>query len=63
MLGGLIEGLIVAWILVQFNVDDICIDVIQPFVKNVELSTNHFYFVLGFIGLLGGFIYEIITLK
>lgn len=58
MLCGLIEGLIIAWILVEFNIDNICINVIQPFI-NYKLTTNHFYFVLGFIGLISGFIYEI----
>lgn len=61
MLGGLIEGLIVAWILVQFDVDKICIDVLQPFIKQCELTTNHFYFVLGFLGLIGGLVADIFS--
>lgn len=32
MLSGIVNGLIVAWILVQFGVDDICINIMQPFV-------------------------------
>lgn len=59
MLDGLIEGLIVAWILVQFGVDKIWINVLQPFVKQYELTRNHFYFALGIIGLTSGFIYQI----
>ena len=47
LLDGLVEGLIVAWILVQFNVDKICIEILQPFVKQCELTINHFYFALG----------------
>ena len=58
MLGGLIEGLIVAWFLVQFGVDEMCIEVLQPFVTQCELTTSHFYFALGFIGFIGGCIYQ-----
>lgn len=59
MLSGLIEGLIVAWILVQFDVDKICIEVLQPFIKQCELTTSHFYFALGIIGFIGGLIYQL----
>ena len=59
MLGRLVEGLIVAWILVQFDVDDICINVMQPFIKQCELTTDHFYFVFRVIGLICGCIYEL----
>ncbi|GFI32856.1 hypothetical protein IMSAGC013_04263 [Lachnospiraceae bacterium] len=59
MLSGLVEGLIVAWILVQFDVDKICIEVLQPFIKQYELTTSHFYFTLGFIGFISGCIYQI----
>lgn len=60
MLNGLIEGLIVAWILVQFDIDKICIEILQPFVKQCELTINHFYFDLGFIGLINECIYQIL---
>ncbi len=60
MLSGLVEGLIVAWILVQFDVDKICIEVfLQPLVNQCELTTSHFYFVLGFIGFISGCIYQL----
>lgn len=59
MLSGLAEGLAVAWILVQFGVDSICIEILQPFIEQ-ELATRHFYFALGFIGLIYGCIYQII---
>ena len=59
MLSGLIEGLIVAWVLVQFDVDKICIEVLQPFVNQCELTTSHFYVVFGFIGFISGCIYQI----
>ena len=60
LLDGLVEGLIEAWILVQFNVDKICIEILQPFVKQCELTINHFYFALGFIGLINECIYQIL---
>lgn len=59
LLSGLVEGLIVAWILVQFDVDKICIEVLQPFVNQCKLTTNHFYFVLELIGFISGYIYQI----
>lgn len=59
MLCGIVNGLIVAWILVQFGVDDICINVMQPFVDKCTLTTNHFYFVFGLIGLVSGILYEL----
>lgn len=59
MFGGLLEGLITAWILVQFDIDQICIDVLQPFIPQFKLTTNHFYFALGLIGIIGGCIYQI----
>lgn len=59
MLGGIISGLICAWILAQFGVDDICINVLQPFVNNVELTTDHFYFVFGVVGFICGAINDI----
>lgn len=53
MLGGFISGFIVAWILVEFNVHTMVIEVIQPF-TSTELTTSHFYVALGLIGLIGG---------
>ena len=57
MLGGLISGLIVAWILTLFGVDEFCIEVLQPFTV-ITLTTDHFYFGMGLIGLIGGMISE-----
>ncbi len=50
MLDGIIYGLIIAWILSVFNVDNICINVLQPFF-DVKLTTDHYYFTFGVIGL------------
>ena len=54
MLDGIIYGLIVAWILAIFNVDNICINVLQPFFTNVKLTTDHYYFAFGVFGLIAG---------
>lgn len=47
----LIGGLIIAWILTCFDVDQIFIEIVQPFIKT-ELTTNHFYFIFACIGIL-----------
>lgn len=60
MLSGLAEGLVIAWILVQFGTDKICIEILQPFINQCELTTNHFYFFFGFIGFISGCIHQII---
>ena len=57
MLDGIIYGLIVAWILAIFNVDNICIEVLQPIVPFV-LTTAHYYFVFGVVGLIYGIIHN-----
>lgn len=61
MLGGLISGLIVAWLLVQFDIDKVCINVLQPFINQCTLTTDHFYFALGFLGLIGGLIADVLS--
>lgn len=53
MLGGFISGLIVAWILSLFGVDQMLIEVIQPF-TNVILTSSHYYILFALIGTLGG---------
>lgn len=58
MFGGIVSGLICAWILVQFGVDNICINVLQPFIQT-ELTTDHFYFVFGVVGFICGAIHDV----
>lgn len=53
MLGGIISGLIVAWILSLFNVDVILINAIQPFISSVQLTNAHYYTLFALIGLIG----------
>lgn len=54
MIGGLISGLIVAWFLTIFQVDKIFINVLQPFMSNLVLTTDHFYFCFGVLGVIAG---------
>lgn len=53
MLGGFISGIIVAWILIGFNVHSMVFEVMQP-MTSIPLTTSHFYVALGLIGLIGG---------
>lgn len=56
MLEGIIYGLITAWILTWFDVDEIFIDVLKTFLPNISLNTNHFYVVFAIIGCANGLI-------
>lgn len=57
MIGGILYGLLCGWILTLFNVDDICIEVLQQFIS-FELTTAHYYFVFGLIGMIYGIIHN-----
>ena len=54
MLEGFIGGLLTAWILTLFDMNIMIIEVLQPYVKHVELTNSHYYILLGLIGLIGG---------
>lgn len=56
MLEGVIYGLIIAWILTWFKVDEIFIDALKAFWPNIPLNTNHFYVVCAILGYISGFI-------
>ena len=56
MIGGILYGLLCGWILTLFNVDNIYIEVLQPIVPFV-LTTSHYYFVFGFVGIVYGIVY------
>lgn len=60
MFGGVISGLICAWILVQFGIDKICMNVLQLFLPNIMLTTDHFYFVFGAAGFVVGAIHDML---
>ena len=50
---GILLGLLSGWILSLFGFDKMFIEVLQPFVENVTLTTAHYYFVFGVMGLIG----------
>jgi hypothetical protein len=56
MLEGIIYGLITAWILTWFDVDEIFIDALKMFLPSIPLNTNHFYVVCAIIGCANGLI-------
>ena len=56
MIEGIIYGLIGAWFLSLFGVDNIFVEALQPFV-NFTLTTSHYYFVFGFVGMVYGIVY------
>lgn len=53
MLSGFVNGLIAAWFLTLVNVNNMLIEVIQPFVS-LELTDSHYYIAFAMIGLIGG---------
>lgn len=57
MINGILYGLVCGRFLSWFNIDNICIKVLQPFVS-FELTTVHYYFVFGLIGMIYGVIYN-----
>ena len=57
ILYGILYGLLCGWILSVFDIDDICIKVLQP-LFSIELTTDHYYFVFGICGLIYGIIHS-----
>ena len=55
MLDGLLNGLLTAWFLRMFEIDIIFIGALQPFFV-AEITVNHYYFVFGIIGCIGGLV-------
>lgn len=53
MLEGIIEGLIVAFILSLFNVDEIVADAFKELFK-MEITTSGYYFIFAILGLISG---------
>jgi len=62
MLEGIVGGLIIGWILSIFGVNNICIEVLQPFI-NIPLTNSHYYFVFGLLGCIGGLIKPKVIVK
>lgn len=57
MIAGLVEALVGAWILSLFGLDEFFVKVMQPF-TTVLLTTDHYYFAFGALGLIVGIISE-----
>lgn len=49
---GILLSLLSGWILSLFGFDKICIEVLQPCIQNVALTTAHYYFVFAVTGLI-----------
>lgn len=48
MIDGLLTGLVLAWILSFFGVDEIFVGAIQPFID--KITTVHYYFLFAVLG-------------
>lgn len=51
MFFGIIQGLLVGWLLSLFNFNDIVLNALQPF-ANAELGMDIYYMIFAFIGIL-----------
>ncbi|MCL2376718.1 MAG: hypothetical protein FWC76_04895 [Defluviitaleaceae bacterium] len=56
ILFGVFGGLIAGLVLSQFGADEMLINVLQPFLSEVELTTQHYYVAFGLLGLFLGII-------
>lgn len=54
---GFTRGVLFSWFLSWFGIDNVFIDIFQPFVKTT-LTTSYFYFVFGMIGMIYSIIDE-----
>lgn len=57
MIGGLLNGLLIGWILLIFGFEPVAINGFKE-LFNIVLTTNTYYFVFGLIGLIGGAIHN-----
>lgn len=57
MINGILYGLVCGRFLSWFNVDNICIKVLQP-ITPFKLTTMHYYFVFGLVGMICGIIHN-----
>lgn len=55
MLGGLLGGLLIAWLLSIFNFDNMFINAIYELL-GLNVSVDVYYVIFGLIGLIGGII-------
>lgn len=59
MLEGFVAGLIIAYILTFFNVDNIIINTIQSFVPNIKITIDIYYVLFGTLGMIPELIKEL----
>lgn len=61
IIDGLVYGLVSAFILSIFGVDDIFIDSLQPFVHGIKLTSDHFYLAFACLGAIGAILKELVS--
>ena len=49
-------GLLMGWVLTLFGADNALINVLQPFLPQIELTIQHYYVAFGILGLILGVI-------
>lgn len=59
MLEGFVAGLIIAYILTFFNVDNIIINAIQSFVPDIKITIDIYYVLFGILGMISELIKEL----
>lgn len=59
MLEGFVAGLIIAYILTFFNVDNIIINTIQPFIPDIKITIDIYYVLFGILGMVSELIKEL----
>ena len=59
MLEGFVAGLIIAYILTFFNVDNIIINAIQLFVPDIKITIDIYYVLFGVLGMMSELIKEL----
>ena len=59
MLEGFVAGLIIAYVLTFFNVDNIIINTIQSFIPDIQITIDIYYTLFGVVGMVSGLIKEL----
>ena len=62
MVEGIVYGMISAWILTAFNVDEILLQAANSFF-GLELNRNHYYTFFAAVGMIQGIITDLSKLK
>ncbi|MDR2182772.1 MAG: hypothetical protein LBE55_01225 [Clostridiales bacterium] len=56
ILFSILGGVLAAWVLSLFGADAAIINVFQPLLPQIELTTQHYYVAFGLLGLILGII-------